>query len=238
MSISVARNDSTSDGTILLYDIVGAATSPFDVDSGGQTGNQTSQVNSFTTCSSCLTPSAPHELIIANQGQNWCTSTASPSPGGSLFDAATYTGTSVNGPQSVDQNNGWFHYYDPNANPITVTWTNSCSQAEGVWAGRVAAFKSGSSTTQQPAPPHARKLSSTESSRLARQTKGTLSCPGYSFISSTRKLLLPVRSRLAYTLSVFRPTTSQECLIELCWLVNPLPPAVQVCKQIALEGSN
>jgi hypothetical protein len=151
MTISFRRDSNTSDATYMMYDITGAATSPFDSDSGGQTGNQTSEVRSFTTCSGCLTPSAANELIVANQGQNWCTSTASTAPSGSLFDAATDTGNSVNGPQSVDQNNGWLHYYDPNTSAITATWTNACSQAEGTWAGRVAAFKAASST--RPAPP-------------------------------------------------------------------------------------
>jgi hypothetical protein len=153
MRISVSRNDNASDGTLMMYDVVGAAASPFDKDSGGQTGNQTTLVTSFTTCTNCLTPSTTNELIIANQGQNWCTSTASPAPSGSLFDAATDTGNSVDGPQSVDQNNGWLHYYDRNTNPITVTWTNSCHTAETTWAGRVAAFRSGGSISQQPAPP-------------------------------------------------------------------------------------
>jgi len=153
MALSITRSASAKDGTFMLYDIVGAAASPFDKDSGGQTANQTSLVTAFTTCSSCLTPSSSNELIIANQGQNWCTSMSSPSPAGSLFDAATDTGNSVDGPQLVDQNNGWLHYYDTNTNPITVTWTNTCDAAEGEWAGRVAAFKSGGLIPQQPAPP-------------------------------------------------------------------------------------
>jgi len=153
MTISVTRSSNVEDGTLMLYDIVGAAASPFDRDSGGQTANQTSEVTSFTTCSGCLTPSSPNELIIANQGQNFCTATASPSPSGSLFDAATDTGNSIDGPQMVDQNNGWLHYYDPNTNPVTVTWTNICDSPEYEWAGRVAAFKSGGSISQQPAPP-------------------------------------------------------------------------------------
>lgn len=154
MTISFSRNDNSSDGTFIMYDFVGAATSPFDTDSGGQSANQTSQVSTFTTCSDCITPSVPNEVIIANAGWNWCTATNSSSPSGSLFDAATYTGTDVNGPQSVDQNNGWLHYYDPNTNPVTITWKPmNCSQPEGLWAGRVAAFMAGSSVSQQPAPP-------------------------------------------------------------------------------------
>ena len=148
MTLSVTRSGSLAPDTFMMYDFVGAATSPFDVDSGGQDGNQTSEVSTFTTCSSCITPSATNELIIGNAGWNFCTATAVTAPSGGLFDAATYTGTSINGPQSVDQNNGWFHLYDSGSSAITTTWTESCDQAEAPWAGRVAAFKA---ATTEPA---------------------------------------------------------------------------------------
>ena len=154
MTLSVTRNDNSRDGTFMLYDVTGAASSPFDRDSGGQTANQTSQVSSFTTCSGCLTPSVTNDLIIANAAWNFCTGVGANAPSGSLFDAATDTGNGVDGPESVDQNNGWLHYYDPNANPVTVTWAMACgSTAESEWAGRVAAFKSGGSVVQEPPPP-------------------------------------------------------------------------------------
>jgi hypothetical protein len=154
MTLSVSRNDNSRDGTFMLYDITGAASSPFDKDSGGLTANQTSLVSSFTTCSGCLTPSSTNEIVIANAGWNFCTGVGASAPNGSLFDSATDTGNGVDGPESVDQNNGWLHYYDPNTNPVTVTWAMACgSTAESVWAGRVAAFKSGGPVVQQPPPP-------------------------------------------------------------------------------------
>jgi chitodextrinase len=148
MSLSVMRSGSLTQDTFMMYDFVGAATSPFDVDSGGQGGNQTNEVNSFTTCSSCVTPSAVNELIVGNAGWNFCTATDVTAPSGGLFDAATYTGTDLNGPQSVDQNNGWFHLYDSGSSAITTTWSESCNQAEAAWAGRTAAFKA---ATMEPA---------------------------------------------------------------------------------------
>jgi len=153
LTMSVTRSDTVEDGTLMTYDVVGAAASPFDKDSGGQTGDQTTEVSSLTTCSNCLTPSTAHELVIANAVWDWCTATASSSPSGSLFDAATDTGGSIDGPQPTDQNNGWLHFYAPNANTVTVTWTMACRQPEGPWAGRVAAFKPAGSVAQQPAPP-------------------------------------------------------------------------------------
>jgi hypothetical protein len=154
MTMAVSRNDNSRDGTFMLYDITGAASSPFDKDSGGETANQTGLVSSFTTCSGCLTPSSTNEIVIANAGWNFCTGIGVGAPNGSLLDSATDTGNGVDGPESVDQNNGWLHYYDPNTNPVTVTWAMACGgTAESEWAGRVAAFKSGGSVVQQPPPP-------------------------------------------------------------------------------------
>jgi hypothetical protein len=166
LTLSVSLSGAVTDSTFMMYDITGAAVSPFDGDScpsGGYTNascgtNQNSNVSSFTTCSSCLTPSGVtgggQEIIIGNMGINWDTATAVTNPSGALFDAATDTGNNVNGPQYADQNNGWFHYYTSATSALSVTWTMSLgSNAEGWWAGRLAAFKSADSVTQQPAPP-------------------------------------------------------------------------------------
>ena len=91
--------------------------------------------------------------MVANFGQSWCTATGVSSPSGGLFDAAIDTGDGINGPESVDENNGWMHFYSPGTSAIAVTWSEACSQAQGSWAGRVAAFMPGGSVAQQPAPP-------------------------------------------------------------------------------------
>jgi hypothetical protein len=153
-SVAITRSGTLTNDSVLIYDITGANTSPFDSDSGGQDGNQTSTVSSFTTCSSCLTPTAAGEIVILNANQNWCTGTAQTAPSGALFDSAFTTINSVNGPQNVDQNGEWAHIYNTSAAPITATWTMSCDQAEATWAGRVAAFKAGpAATATQPSPP-------------------------------------------------------------------------------------
>jgi len=161
MSISFTRDTNTSDGTFMMYDFVGAASAPFDKDSGGQTADQTSIVTSLTTCS----PGGPlncsfsptgviQEVVLANTGWQFCTGFNVTSPGGGLFDAATDTGVSIDGPEPADQNNGWMHYYTNSASNITVTWSMGCGTSfEANWAGRVAAFKSAGSISQLPAPP-------------------------------------------------------------------------------------
>jgi hypothetical protein len=149
MTLSTTLSGGITGLTFMMYDFVGAATAPFDKDSGGQSNNQAGIVSALTTCSGCLTPTAANEAIIGNFGQAWCTSTGINSPSGALFDTATYTGNSVNGPEGVDQNNGWFHYYDPGTSAITATWAETCGNTqEGSWAGRVAAFKAAQSGTQ------------------------------------------------------------------------------------------
>ena len=151
-TFSISQSGTITGTTFMFYDIAGAASSPFDADSGGLT-NDSSSFNSVPMCSSCLTPTAANELVIGNIGNTECTATGVSTPTGALFDTATYTGNSVNGPESVDQNNGWFHYYNPSATPVAVTWPYTCgSQAILNWAGRVAAFKAAESGGQ-PLPP-------------------------------------------------------------------------------------
>jgi len=158
MTMSIQLGSGIDGLTFMMYDIAGASSSPFDVDSGGQVDTQHTAVSTLTTCSGCLTPSAVNELIIGNVGNSWCTATGIVAPSGALFDSATYTGNSVNGPETVDENNGWFHYYDPNTSAITATWAYTCgSDAQATWAGRLAAFKGGTQSATQPSPPTALK---------------------------------------------------------------------------------
>jgi len=141
LALAVTLSGNTNYATFMMYDFTGAASSPLDVDSAGQEGDESSIVSALPTCSSCLTPTRPNEVVIANFGQDWCTATSISVPSGALFDSATFTGNSVNGPQTVDQNNGWLHLYDSGTGALSVTWGETCgSEAEGGWAGRVAAF--------------------------------------------------------------------------------------------------
>jgi hypothetical protein len=156
MTLSFSRT-ATGDGTIMLYDVTGAAQSPFDK-SVGRSGTQLSIVSSLTTCAGCISPTGVtggNEIVIGNVGNAWCTATGTSSPAGSVFDTATYDGNSVNGPETVDQNNGWFHLYAASSSAVTVTWNYTCdgTNAENDWAGTYAVFKSASSVTQRPAPP-------------------------------------------------------------------------------------
>jgi hypothetical protein len=151
MTFTITQSGTLTGTTFMMYDTTGAAASPFDLDSGGQWGQQNTIVSSLTTCSSCLAPSAANEMIIGNFGQAWCTGTDVTVPSGALFDTAGYNGNSVNGPEAVDQNNGWFHYYDPNTSALSATWSETCGTTqEAAWGGRLAAFKAAQSTQVLP----------------------------------------------------------------------------------------
>jgi hypothetical protein len=152
MSAAVTRSGTLANDNLLVYDITGANASPFDKDSGALSGTQSSEVSSFTTCSSCLTPSSAGELVILNANQDWCTGTAETAPSGALFDSAFTTMNSVNGAQPVDQNGEWGHLYNTGTSAISESWTMSCNEAELGWAGRAAAFTGGVAQTK-PLPP-------------------------------------------------------------------------------------
>jgi hypothetical protein len=157
LTYSVTQSGTLTGTTFMMYDVVGANASPFDKDSGGQSGVQTAPSGdpTLTTCSGCFTPTNANELVVGNFGEAWCSSTNLTAPSGGLFDAAYYTGNTYSGPQSVDQNNGWFHFYNPSATPETVTWQQICgsNSNNNAWGGRVAAFMSASSGVQKPTPP-------------------------------------------------------------------------------------
>jgi hypothetical protein len=143
LAISVTRSAATTDATLMTFDLTGSATSsPFDADGGSLTGNQGSITGSLTTCSSCLTPAAAGEMVIGTSGWDFCTATAVSAPSGAVFQSATFTGNSLDGPQSVDQNNLWFYFVTTGTGALSMTSTMSCaSTAEGNWAASIAAFK-------------------------------------------------------------------------------------------------
>jgi hypothetical protein len=153
-SMTIAVPDSGQQGsTHMMYDIIGAATSPFDKDTGEKTGTQGSITNPLTICTGCMTPSTANEIVIGESQWAECTAIGANLPSGGLFDSATDTANSVDGPQTVDQNNGWLHFYNSNTNPLSMSWNLACDQANGFWSGRMAAFKAAGSGTQKPAPP-------------------------------------------------------------------------------------
>ena len=140
-AITVTSTGTTSDGTILFYDVVGAATSPLDVDSGCLTGNQTSDANLTL---GAITPTTANGLIIGNVSIDFNTVDTLSAPSAGLSDAFTYTGQVLSGPSDVDQNNGYFYYESPNTSSTTFTMTfidDPTKSGAGHWTGRLTTFK-------------------------------------------------------------------------------------------------
>jgi Putative Ig domain len=138
-TLGVTLNWSVTDGdfTILLYDVTGAATSPFDT-TAGSNGNQTGAGN--LTMPFTLTPAGANELIFTDVIWDYNTAYGL---GGGYFDSNMFDGESQSGPEPIDENNGWGHILTTSNAAVSFTWT---VQFGGLpvqyWAGMATAFRS------------------------------------------------------------------------------------------------
>jgi hypothetical protein len=142
VAVDINRSLSVNDSINMMY-VVAKGTCNLDADSGGQAGDQTSQVSQLTVCNGCLTPATQNDFILEEGGQYNCTGTSlvTPSSGG-LFEAGWFNGTTINGPTQSDENNFWSMIRNGSSlGPITVTVGEACNAAEYYWASRVAAYK-------------------------------------------------------------------------------------------------
>jgi hypothetical protein len=131
LQVSTTGANTSGGSELVLYDISGAAASPFDA-LGTLTGSQNSAAN-VTTVS--VTPSTANGLVIAMLTVESNTITGV-SPG--LFDAAT-TLPDV-GISPLDQNGGLAHNYNAAPGPELFVWTTS-GGAVANWASIAVAFK-------------------------------------------------------------------------------------------------
>jgi len=128
ITLTMTSSGPAGGSTFQVFEITGAATSPFDVDStasGGASGN-------FTGGS--VTPTTSNGLVfsqVANAGATII--------GGSPGNFLSNTLTPNPGTASVDQNNGWKVYPNPNTSTVTDSWT--VSGTPGNWASTLTAFK-------------------------------------------------------------------------------------------------
>jgi hypothetical protein len=142
-TLAVTFNRSDGDETLVLYDIVGAASLPLDTQNGG--GGALDTDSSTITVGFTLTPGTANELVFAEAA--WLNNTGTGVTGtGQLFDSAYYSGENQDGPQPVDQNNGWLHYYVNGTSTISFTFNLLLStDPPGDYAGMAMAFKSAGS---------------------------------------------------------------------------------------------
>jgi hypothetical protein len=97
--------------------------------------------SSTLTTNYTLTPTTPNELILGEE--NWDFNTAIGVTGtNQLFDSGYYSGMSLDGPQPIDQNGGWMHYYANSTSPVSFTYNMlSSSDPNGSSLGMAVAFK-------------------------------------------------------------------------------------------------
>jgi hypothetical protein len=126
--------------TFLLYDISGAAASPFDV-AASATGTQpTSTAGDVTALS--ITPTRANGVILTTIGIAFDSITGvTSSPTGALHH--TTTPTPNRNPSHTDENNGWAAYYNAETRQVTFTWQHDTQDFPGIerWASVAAAFK-------------------------------------------------------------------------------------------------
>jgi hypothetical protein len=171
-AISITRSGATHDGTFMTYDATCLGCT-FDT-SGGGTGSDATLSTPLTVCSSCFTPGAQNELIFSSAGWDFCTSTSASAPSGNLFNSATFSGNAVDGPQTVDQNNGWLMYRNgASVSALSVSWVMNCTgtmgSAIGHYAWAIASFEPPSGGGSTPGFDKRRKLDKLEEA-LARWT--------------------------------------------------------------------
>jgi hypothetical protein len=133
----------TSDIMFRLYDVTGAAQSPFDKATTAY-GDQNSGGN---LTASSLTPSAPNELVL-NETQIEFHTINGVIGTGFVLDSAVNAYDDDNPPSgstqqsTLDEDNGNAHIYAPTTSPVTFVYTHT-QPASGVyvWSSVSAAFK-------------------------------------------------------------------------------------------------
>jgi chitodextrinase len=132
MTMTLTMSAAAAQATAQVYDITGADPSaPFDkrTDATGSHGS-TGNFNGVT-----ITPTNSKGIIISSLDvANGFISALV----GASFDSIMTNPNIVISP--VDENNGWGHFYNSNANAVTLIWTSS-ETAASTWGSIAAAFK-------------------------------------------------------------------------------------------------
>ena len=140
LTVSSANGDgNTYNQNLNGYDIANGASSAFDT-YGDATGDQNSYAGSITGAS--VTPSTANGLVLCEL-DNANNTVTGMSGTGFLIDSEWYNNESFDGPENVDENNGWGHLYNTSASQVTCIFTYGLhgTDAQTTWAATAAAFK-------------------------------------------------------------------------------------------------
>ena len=130
-----------------LYDITGAAISPFDL----ATTNLGNQTSNGPLTSGIITPISPNGLVFHVNSIFFHTENNITSPINGTFDSVVNDlddddGGTTTDVSTLDMDNAYAHFYNPTINQISFTFTNAFHSGgpQGVqqWGGATAAFKS------------------------------------------------------------------------------------------------
>jgi len=146
LSLSTLFVGGAGDYTVLLYDVAGAADEPLDTALGG--GGDYRAPGAFTM-PFVLQPAAAHEIVFAQimwdyntgVGLQYAIGTGANSNG--LFDTNRFSGENLDGPEPVDENNGWGHIHTTTTSPVSFTWQVLQPNSDPIryWAAMAVAFK-------------------------------------------------------------------------------------------------
>ena len=123
-----------SGSTAVLFDVDGAAASPYDSIAGRRTASGLQSSSGNITAAS-ITPSTANSLIITSIGVTSNTVNGV-SPGYFL----PVVPAPIKSPNPVDQNNGWALYYSSGTSPMTFIWTAQDGPVD-YWASIAVVFK-------------------------------------------------------------------------------------------------
>jgi len=156
--ITVALSEvGTGDDMFNLYDITGAAISPFDL----ATTNLGNQTSNGPLTSGIITPISSNGLVFHVNSIFFHTENSMTSPINGTFDSVVNDlddddGGTTTDVSTLDMDNAYAHFYNPTINQISFTFTNAFHSGgpQGVqqWGGATAAFKSNVGPTPTPTP--------------------------------------------------------------------------------------
>lgn len=138
---------SGNNGMLVIYDIVGAAASPFDVLTSGQSSGNGGFV------SGTVTPTKFPGIFFgaANDGIGPVTNVGVSGTAGAIFDNTVYTGETDAG--QLNNGDAWQHLFFNSTSTITYTWTMANSSSYMQASGIVFDSAGGTSQGGRPAPP-------------------------------------------------------------------------------------
>ena len=132
-TLTVTFNGANNGHDIMLLDVAGSATSPFDT--SAKLENQV-QLSGTTLTTVSITPNTSNGLVV----------TAAPIELGEVTDLTTTGQYSLTGSTTpvdidswMDENNGYGIYYNPNTSPVQFVWNET--RQVGFWAAAAASYE-------------------------------------------------------------------------------------------------